>query len=157
MHLSDSIGQFLARELKSYDPHNRLGRGSFGAVFSGVKRVAGTPVKEEAAAIKVQRAEDEGLAEREKCCVQRLMDRPHPNVIKIWAYFYDAPGQSVATVMEAGLGSLLYVQRQYSPGLNMHVEPSLSEPFSSLPRLHAAQQCGRMGRLRLCCRAGSLP
>ena len=157
MQLSASMGQFLARELKSYDPHNRLGRGSFGAVFAGVKRLAGTPVKEQAAAIKVQRAEDAGLAERKRSCLQRLMDRPHPNVIKIWAHFYDAPGQSVATVMEAGLGSLLYVQRQYSPGPRTHVQHSLSEPLSSLPRLHAACQCGSMGQLRLCFRAGSLP
>ena len=114
MQLSASVGQFLARELKSYDPHNRLGRGSFGAVFAGVKRLAGTPVKDQAAAVKVQQAEDAGLAEREKSCIKRLMDRPHPNVIKIWAHFYDAASQSVATVMEAGLGSLLYVQRLQS-------------------------------------------
>ena len=85
MQLSASMGQFLARELKSYDPHNRLGKGSFGAVFAGVKKLAGTPVKEQAAAIKFQLAEDARLAEREKSCIQRLMDRPHPNVIKIWA------------------------------------------------------------------------
>jgi len=156
MQLSASVGQFLARELKSYDPHNRLGRGSFGAVFGGVKRLAGTPVKDQAAAVKIQQAEDAGLAEREKSCIKRLMDRPHPNVIKIWAYFYDAAGQSVATVMEAGLGSLLYVQRQYSPGPRMHVQNSLSEALC-LPRLRAACQCGSMGQLRLRFRAGSLP
>jgi len=124
MMLSAAVSVFLARELKSYDPHHRLGKGSFGTVFSGVKKLPGPAGQQQAAAIKVQRAEDEGAVQREHRCIQRLMDRPHPNVIKIWAYIHDVQGGTAAIIMEAGLGSLLHVQRQYSPGLSTPRAPS---------------------------------
>lgn len=114
MQLSAAVTEFLARELKSHDPDVRLGQGAFGTVFAGVRKQRAAPGQEEAAAVKVSRAERTAQVQREHNCIQSLMERPHENVIQVWAYFYDASSQSTAIVMEAGLGSLLHVQRQFS-------------------------------------------
>ena len=50
--ITPAVGKFLARQLKSYDPSSKLGRGTLGCVFPGVKKGKGG--KDEAVAAKLQ-------------------------------------------------------------------------------------------------------
>ncbi len=116
MLLSPRATEFLDRHLKSYDVNIRLGRGSFGSVFAGIRKAP--DCREAPAAIKVQRAENSREFSSERKCLETLQKHPHCNVITIWEMFYDAPGQCVVLVMEAGFLSLLQLQRALSTHLS---------------------------------------
>ena len=116
MLLSTEASNFLGQKLKSYNIDCRLGRGTFGAVFTGIRKAPGG--REVAAAVKVQRAENVREFSTERQCLETLQKHPHCNVIRTWAIFHDIPGHCVVLVMEAGILSLLQLQRALSTHLS---------------------------------------
>ena len=116
MLLSTEASKFLGQKLKSYNVDIRLGRGTFGAVFTGIRKAPDG--REVAAAVKVQRAENVREFSTERQCLETLQKHPHCNVIHTWAIFHDIPGHCVVLVMEAGILSLLQLEStQYAPQL----------------------------------------